>query len=119
MQEKWALLGIHDEGVQSSIERYLEYKEYEYHSVNSVDDLIIHARDETYSVVIMDANFKNPGSTDLSPVRSVYAILKQRISEGTVRLAAFTARKDAVELGKKEGLPVVDKLRFNLVDYIK
>src|SRR3989338_8446575 len=98
MQEKWALLGIHDDSSRAGVVASLERVDCMVYAASSPEDLIAQSRDKKYNFIFMDANFGKPGSFDLSPLRGVYSALQERVSGGAVRLVAFTGNEDLIKI---------------------
>ena len=119
MLEKWALLGIHDDSSKCGIAASLERVDFMVYATSSSADLIAQSQDSKYSFVFMDVNFGSPGSFDLSPLRRVYSVLQERVSNSAVCLVAFTGNEDLIKKAQKERLPIIDKNDFRINDYLK
>lgn len=120
MSVRRALLAIHDPGVSDTLQIACARRGYTADVVSSFQEMKARLANElvAYSLIIMDANLDQPGSTDFSPARHVWAIVQEHYHRGALHFRAISGRDEAVAQLRPEGIPVLSKSNYTIADLL-
>jgi hypothetical protein len=111
MGNKTALIGIHDTGLRDSLVCFAKGRGYDVTDVGNSEDMMTYSRSIRYGVYLMDLNLGMRGSSDISPAREVYGIVKERVERGDARFLGISANDEAVRNARSEGMPAEQKVK--------
>ena len=100
-----AILGIHDNLSLEAYQDFLESNEYGVDVPDSIEEMVEKVRQTKYQIILMDINFKKPGSDDISAGQTIYEIVKDRVERGDVMYMSISGKIEAVEKARGQGIP--------------
>jgi hypothetical protein len=113
------LLGIHDQNWVRTITSIAKLRGWELDSAANLEEMIGMVTGN-YDLYLMDANFGDRNSNDITPARTIYEIVQPRVRAGETHFMAIAGvSSTAVEDCKKEGIPAMYKPEFNLSTYLR
>lgn len=113
-----ALLGLHgDPLIRKAFSRYLAER-FSLTPASDVEQMLAYCRESRYGLYVMDLNFGKEAALDITPARTVYALLQEQKIEGLEqKFVGVSSDRRVVEMAQRAGLPAVLKPLF--LDYFR
>ena len=116
---KYLLLGLHNPSIMYAYSMLAKHHRYEVDNFDELNDLLSACQDEKYSRIIMDINLESPGSHDITPILNINRVLKEKISEGKIKLIGISGDPSIVKKAKDAGINSILNADLSGDDLIK
>ena len=103
--DRTALLGIRDCDLRETLVEIGRVMGYTVASAQTQTELEELAKKKPFDLYVMDLNFKANDKYDLTPARTIYALVRERVEAGHARFVGISGYDNLVELAKREGIP--------------
>jgi CheY-like chemotaxis protein len=114
---KKILLAIHDDNLRKLCKMTSEALGYAPYAAINREDLIKKATGEEYHVCLMDANYEQPGSFEVTISKQIYNIFQTKPT--STKFMAISANPHTVTTAKALGIPAEEKTSFDMLKFLR
>ena len=104
-----ALIVMHEPMMKEAFAFRLRAKGYNVETCDYLDEMIGKIGTGNYGLIAMDLNFENPASTDISPSKAVYDIVKNDAASGKTIFIGLSGNNACLSAAQEYRMPAFDK----------